>query len=257
MSEKLKKIEDLFANGEAQKALEQLEDFLAAEPENIRAINDLGAIHMSLGDSAQAVAAFEKALNLNPSDQTARTNLVLAFMATENWPQAKEHLNKLLAQNQNQAHLWALLAKAEKSMGNPKAALDFIDRSLHFDPNQPKLIEVRKKLHDEASRAPLSNEIFSKPLKSSVLMCCQTSLEHFANQLCDELEKSVRIKRAVVDNFASIHWPLKSADTVWLEWGSDLAIQATNEPGLLAGKKVILRLHSYEILSNLAAQINY
>jgi glycosyltransferase involved in cell wall biosynthesis len=76
-------------------------------------------------------------------------------------------------------------------------------------------------------------------------------------QLCDELEKTAIVKRVIGSNLGEFTWPIRSAPTVWLEWASDLAIEATSQPQLLDGKRIILRIHSYEVLNGMAAKVNY
>lgn len=252
--EKLKHIESLFSQGQTPEALELLETFLAEEPQNLRALNDLGAIRQSQGDGAGAEDAFRRALDVDPDRQDTRGNLALALCVQEKWEEAREQLNKLLAVNQTDARLWALLARVEKSLGNLNAAVEYLDRCLLIDPNQPDLKETRDKMAADAAHGPA---VASKSTTPFVLMCCQKSLEYFATQLCDELEKSIIVKRMVGSNLGEFSWPIRSAPTVWLEWGSDLARECTTHPQLLDGKRVILRMHSYEILNGMAGKVNY
>ncbi|UQZ89724.1 hypothetical protein C4J81_11110 [Deltaproteobacteria bacterium Smac51] len=253
--DKLKHIETLFSEGKTAEALELLEAFLETEPHNLRALNDLGAIRQSQGDGAGAEQAFLRALEVDPDRTDTRGNLVLALCVQEKWEEAKEQLNKLLAVNQNDSRLWALLARVEKSLGNLRGAVEYLDRCLLIDPDQPDLKETRDKMAREAEKSPAVSPSSSK--KPVVLMCCQKGLDHFAMQLCDELEKTAVIKRTVGNNMGEFHWPIRSASTVWLEWGSDMAIEVTNHPQLLDGKRVIVRIHSYEVLNGMAAKINY
>ncbi len=254
VSDQLKEIEELFGRGRADEALARLRDFLVREPDNRRALNDLGTILQHQGDGEGAVAAFQRALEVEPGHRETRSNLALALVSAERWAEAGEQLNRLLAENQNEARLWAWLAKVERAQGRDRAAIGHLDRALTLDPDQPGLREARDKLAREEGRSPAASAAGKKP---SILMCCQKSLEHFALELCDELDKSAVVRRVVADNFGPMQWPIRSAETVWLEWGSDMAAAATREPGLLAGKKVILRLHSFEILNREAAKINY
>ena len=253
MSESLQKIEALFAQGQAGEALEQLRGFLENEPDNIRALNDLGTILMAKGERETAEQTFRRALSLEPDRRDVRLNLALSLAAGEKWSETAELVTRLLAENQNEARLWTLLAKVERAQGNLSAALEYLDKSLTLDSEQTELQTVRDKLAAEVNR-PAAAKGGSRP---SVLMCCQSSMEHFAMQLCDEMEKYAIVKRVVASNFGPLHWPIRSADTVWLEWGSGLAADATRAPGLLSDKKVILRLHSYEILGDEAGKINY
>lgn len=252
MSERLLEIESLYGQGQTREALAMVREFLNQEPDNLRALNDLGAILQTLGDGPGAVEAFTRALGLAPNSRETRGNLALA--ASEKWAEAREHLQKLLAENQNEARLWAWLAKVEQAQGQLKTAVDYLDRALTLDPDQPLLKEARAKLVRQLEQ-PTQDAAGKTP---SVLMCCQRSLEHFALELCDELEKRrVLVKRVVADNFGPLQWPIKSAQTVWLEWGSDLAIEATSNPATLKDKKVILRMHSFEILNRQAGRINF
>ena len=251
MSERLLQIEKLVTLGEAARALELLRDFLCEEPDNVRALNDLGAVLMAKGEGEEAEAAFRRALELAPSREIS-LNLSLALAARNKWEEAAELAKKLLAENQNDPKLWALLARAEQAAGNRQGALDYLDRALSLAPDQADLKSAREKLAESGDKKPLAER--ERP---SVLMCCQASLEHLALDLCRELEKSIEVKTAVAASFGPFQWPLKEARVIWLEWGSHLAAEATRHPELLGGKKVILRLHSFEILGSEAADINY
>ena len=251
----LKRIEELFALGKTPEALELLETFLKTDPSNLRALNDLGAIRQSQGDAAGAEKAFRQALEIDPDRQDTRGNLALALCVQEKWEEAKEQLNRLLAVNQADARLWALLARAEKYSGNLKAAVEYLDRCLLINPDQPELQETRDKMAREAEESPART--FPSSQKPVVLMCCQKSLEYFAMQLCDELEKTAVVKRMIGSTLGEFNWPIRSASNVWLEWGSELAGEVTNHPQLLEGKRVILRIHSYELLNGMTGKINY
>lgn len=253
MSGLLQEIESLYGQGQTREALARVREFLIEEPDNLRALNDLGAILQTLGDGPGAVGAFARALEIAPDNRETRGNLALALAASEKWAEAKGHLQKLLAENQNEARLWAWLAKVEQAQGQTRMAVEYLEKALTLDPNQPILKEARDKLRETlAQPAPAA-----PAPKPSVLMCCQKSLEHFALDLCDELEKQALVKRVVADNYGPLQWPIKSAKTVWLEWGADLAAEATSDPLSLKGKKVIVRMHSFEILGRQAAKINF
>jgi len=253
VSEKLQEIEKVFAQGRASEALDLLEAFLAEEPENIRALNDLGAILQSLGRAEASEEAFRRALELDPASRVSRNNLALALAAREKWDEARREIQTLLAENQNEAHLWIWLAKIEMTANRKKEALEYIEKALTLDSGNLELKTAKEKLLQELESPGLKAEAQGE----SVLMCCQKSLEYFALQLCDELEKSLVVRRMVSGSFGAFHWPLKSASTIWLEWGSDLSIEATRQAELLRGKKVIVRLHSFDILNRQAGQVNY
>lgn len=254
MEARIKEAETLFSQGRTAEAEDILNQLSQDENSRIKAVNYLGIIRQSQGREKEAEDFFRQALELAPTDSEIRGNLAFNLIGQKMWAEAKEHLQKLLAVNQNEAKLWALLAKAEQGLGQTRAVLDYLDRSLLLNPDQPDLQKARDRIA-QGEQCTSPEPSVGKP---SLLMCCQKSLESFANDLCDALEKKARIQRVVADNLAAFQWPLKSATTVWLEWGSQMAIAATKEPGLLADKKkVILRLHSFEILNGQAGEINY
>lgn len=247
-------IEAQFSEGNREGALELAQKLLEREPDNVRAINDLGAICQGLGRFAEAEAAFRRALELEPGRHDTRGNLALALCVQEKWAEAEGELKTLLAANQNDGRLWALMARVERAQGHYATAVEYLDRCLVLDPGQKDLRETRDHLAKLAGRAQPAAPAKAKPY---VLMCCQKGLDHFANQLCDELEKTAVVRRAVGRNMGELHWPIRSAPTVWLEWGSDLAAEATRHPDLLSGKRVIVRLHSFEILNGQAGRLDY
>ena len=250
-----KEAEALFSQGKIQEAENVLTRLMEAGESRAKAANYLGIIQQSQGRADEAGGLFSQALELAPEDQEIRGNLAFNLVGRGQWAEAREQLQKLLAVNQNEAKLWTLLAKVEQGLGNIKAAIEFLDKALIIDPDQSDLRQAREKLARDEKMSVQAGRGGTRP---SVLMCCQKSLESFANDLCDALEKEAIVKKVVADNFGAFHWPIRSADTVWLEWGAEMAIAATKEAGLLEGKKkVILRLHSFEILSTQAGEINY
>jgi len=57
---------------------------------------------------------------------------------------------------------------------------------------------------------------------------------------------------------AAVRAAVASADTVWLEWANELTIEVTNKlADLLADRRVIVRLHSYELFAGLAAAVRW
>lgn len=277
MEARFKEVEALFNQGRVEEAENILSSIVGEEDFKTSATNYLGVIRQNQGRAEEAAEMFLAALARDPENLEIRSNLAFNLVGRGKWAEAKEQIQKLLAAAspangaesysracgpesrpvlENEAKLWMVLAKAEQMLGNIKAALKCLDKSLQINPNQPDLKEARKKL-TKLEKSSLSRRAAPKS-KPSVLMCCQKHLDTFANALCDALEDKAYIRRVVADNFQAFLPDLKSAASVWLEWGSSLAIAATKEPGLLSNKKkVVVRLHSFEILNSQAAEINY
>jgi len=86
---------------------------------------------------------------------------------------------------------------------------------------------------------------------------CLPGLESFLPAIVDHLKKDYVVRtcysRSVQDIESIVAW----ADLVWIEWCNELAIEMTNKLVVLAGKKVVIRLHSYEALSNYVPAVNW
>ena len=57
----------------------------------------------------------------------------------------------------------------------------------------------------------------------------------------------------IIEAKKAIDW----ADVVWLEWANQLTVYLTNKLPQLKEKKVICRLHGYEVFTNMPAQIKW
>jgi Flp pilus assembly protein TadD len=70
------------AKGHYDKAKAEMLQSLAIRPNIPEVLNNLGTVHMKLGDKAAALALFEKAVVLRPNYAVARFNLAEAFEST-------------------------------------------------------------------------------------------------------------------------------------------------------------------------------
>ncbi len=252
MPRELTSIEALFAQGQAAEALAELEEFLRHEPDNIRALNDLGTICLSLGRRPEAEEAFRRALKLEPEHWDASLNLALCLAAGEKWVEMGELVKKLLSVNQTEARLWALLARAEKAQGRLQAALDYLEKALGLESDRPEFQEAQARL-----KAQLAQPGSGHSPRLSLLMCCESGWEGPALTLCGELEKYALVKPVVANNFGPLHWAIRSASHIWLERGGQMSFEVSQHPQILDGKKVIVRLGAQEILGRQAGRIDY
>ncbi|RYF32312.1 MAG: tetratricopeptide repeat protein, partial [Comamonadaceae bacterium] len=65
---------DLMTNGDKRGAIKAYRDYLATDPSNPRALNDLGACLADIGDLEQASASFELAYSLDDTFIPAMVN---------------------------------------------------------------------------------------------------------------------------------------------------------------------------------------
>lgn len=73
----------LDANGEADKAKDELLQSLSIRPNSPEVLNNLGTVHKTLGDKQNALASFEKAVFLRPNYAIARYNLAEMLEPTD------------------------------------------------------------------------------------------------------------------------------------------------------------------------------
>lgn len=247
--DQLREAESLFSRGQAEEARERVYNVLESDPASLRAWNDLGTIQQTLGDSLAAVIAFRKALELAPENEPAQNGLAVCLISLKQWAEAREVLQSLVAGRSDDPKLWALLGQVEKELNLWPQAAEAFDKSLALNPAQPGLRAARDRLGPHLDEPGFS--------ALELLMCCQDGVTHFAFQLCDELEKQLRVTRVTGSSFTAFQPAIAQAPIVWLEWGTALAAQASRTPGLLDGRRAIVRLHSFEILTRIADQINY
>jgi TonB family protein len=88
-----------FYRGDYRSAAELLESSVARYPHKSGAFNDLGRTYLFLDQVDKAVIAFQKAVEINPSDRFAYNNLGRAFWKQKKYDQAVEAFTKQLEIN--------------------------------------------------------------------------------------------------------------------------------------------------------------
>ena len=93
--------------------------------------------------------------------------------------------------------------------------------------------------------------------KQRVAVLCLPGLESFLSDIVPELEKTYSVRTCYSRSMPEIESAVNWCDIAFFEWANELVIAATNNIPVMAEKQVIIRLHSYESLSNFATQINW
>ena len=93
-------------------------------------------------DTAKAIAAYQQLEKIDPDDSEVQFDLAKLYESANNYDQARKYLSKVLASDPN--NIEALLASARVAMnsGDPKAALDPLDKArqlaMQFDNQEEK-----------------------------------------------------------------------------------------------------------------------
>jgi len=89
-----------------------------------------------------------------------------------------------------------------------------------------------------------------------ISIICAAGLDNFIDPIIEGLASDYTVRKFIVrskwDIFNAIDW----GDIIFFEWANEVAIIGTNYKNI-KGKKVIIRLHSYEIFTDFPKQINW
>ncbi len=120
------------AHGEASRAAAELEQAVALRPDFPEAWSDLGEARRMLLDRPAALAAFRRAVEVNPQDAVAQYRLGAELLRAGRAEEAIAHLEKSLAVNSaNQSALYSLQAALRRA-GHPERAEAAKDRLGHL-----------------------------------------------------------------------------------------------------------------------------
>ena len=85
---------------------------------------------------------------------------------------------------------------------------------------------------------------------------CLSGLDQFIDQIIERLSDDYLVRKFAVITQQEVYNAIEWGDIIWLEWANESTIVATNYEGI-KGKKVIARLHSYEIFTDYPKKINW
>jgi len=93
--------------------------------------------------------------------------------------------------------------------------------------------------------------------KQHIAVLCLPGLESFLSDIVEHLKQKYSVRTCYSNSLAEMEEVVGWADAVFLEWGNELTVEVTNKIKALEDKKVILRIHSYEVLSGYLPAINW
>jgi glycosyltransferase involved in cell wall biosynthesis len=82
-------------------------------------------------------------------------------------------------------------------------------------------------------------------------------MDSFIHDLCGQLSPYLKIQPVVSGNPEDHLRAVRASSSVWLEWGNQLTGHLLAQKNVLAGKQVIVRIHSYEIYDRLVDSIDF
>lgn len=91
--------------------------------------------------------------------------------------------------------------------------------------------------------------------KKRIAVCCLPGLEGFLGDIVSHLEENYSVRTCYSQHLKEHEKVISWCDLVWIEWANQLAVELSQKLPILAEKKVILRIHSYEVLNGFLQHI--
>jgi len=85
---------------------------------------------------------------------------------------------------------------------------------------------------------------------------CLAGLDQFIDPIIEGLSEIYTTRKFIIRSKQDIYNAIDWGDIIWFEWANESAIVGTNYEGI-KGKKVIVRLHSYEVFMDFTKRINW
>lgn len=128
-------------NAAATNAIESnLRAALASTPGSFDANHQLGEYYLRGGRYKESLPLLQTAYQIDPTNRGNEYDLALAYEGAGNFSQAREHVQKLLAQKDD-ADLRRLSGEIDEKLGDPLAAVREEEQAVRLDPSEQNYFE--------------------------------------------------------------------------------------------------------------------
>ena len=163
----------LLADGNGEKALRLAKVAVLRTPKRAGAWNVLGRAQLLIGMRKDAIASFEKAVELNPQSSYARNNLGLALIYDKRYEEAVDSLEQAVELEPVEAYMWNNLGMAYEQLDRLDDARDAYDKAVAMDSDRAeaslsRLKGVKSVIRTAKADAPLPTEIPGPERKDGV-----------------------------------------------------------------------------------------
>ena len=110
------------------------------------------------GHHEAAVNTCLEGLKKHPGFMPARVSLARFYMDAERYPEAREHLERVLKGSPSNLKALKLLAEALKKLGSPELALDRLKEHIPYNPDDPELKSMIAGLESDFMGSPFKGE---------------------------------------------------------------------------------------------------
>ncbi len=252
------KIEDLIAKGEYQKAIDLANKFIAAKQVTEGLYIDLGVAHFSLKQYPDALAAFEKAAELNPFGIKALEYEATCYHEMNQEDKVADTYQKILAIDPTQDEVRYNLGHLYEKMGKMPEAMQQYDQLVSTNPGFKDVacdvgVMLLQKGELDKAEPYLQKAVAAKPdedtpkLALAQLYLKQEKYDKAIPILQDyvKVTKSDLYKPAVLHNIAVSQMKLKKYDDAVATYDQILALRPNEERALLGKAQCYLELKDY------------
>jgi tetratricopeptide (TPR) repeat protein len=179
-------------HGQTNESESHLRAALASAPGSFTANHQLGAFYLHSGKSRESIPLLQAAYQIDPSNRGNEYDLALAYQQTGEFPQAREHVEKLRAQKDT-ADLHRLLGELDEKIGDPLAAVHEDELAVRLDPSEPNYFAWGSELllHRAVWQAAEVFRTGTKAHPQSARMLAALGTALFAGALYDEAAASL------------------------------------------------------------------
>jgi tetratricopeptide (TPR) repeat protein len=160
---------------------------LAEAPNSFEANHQLGEFCFRKGSYREAVPLLKTAYRIDPANHDNEYNLALAYKEAGNFAQARQHIEKLLAHEDN-ADLRRVSGDLDEEMGDSLAAVRAYEQAVRLDPSEQNYFAWGSELLLHRAVWPAA-EVFRKGTEAhpkSARMLAALGAALFASALYDE-----------------------------------------------------------------------
>jgi Flp pilus assembly protein TadD len=154
----------LLADGNGEGAFRFAKIAVLRTPKRSGAWNVLGRAQLLLGKRTEAIASFEKAVELNPESSYARNNLGLALIYDKQFEQAVDSLEQAVELEPVEAYMWNNLGMAYEQLDRLDDARDAYDKAVAMESDRAsasltRLKGVKSVIRTAKADAPMKMEM--------------------------------------------------------------------------------------------------
>jgi Flp pilus assembly protein TadD len=154
---------------ESEEALRTIQNFLKIYPEFAQAHNDLAVLYYQAGNSLKALAHYEKAHKLEPSNITYRKNLADFYFVELEWADdAIQTYLDILKDNPFDVETLNALGTISIQIGRREQARQYFTRTLQLDTVNSQARQALQQLGGGVSAPPHSAQISAPPVQTPI-----------------------------------------------------------------------------------------